>query len=88
MKFKVGDLVTLSDKCTASKKHTANQCKMGIILSQEEFKEELLYKVHWWSFNQTFYFVHSDLRLISRICVQKTGKFGTILNDIDDFEEK
>lgn len=87
MKFQAGDLVTLSSKCSFDNKHTAIQCKMGIVLSCEEFDNEILYKVHWWPFNQTFYFVHTDLRLVSRIFMQKNDKFGIIINDDEDLDE-
>tara|TARA_R100000458_G_C8245147_1_gene223289 strand:- start:161 stop:427 length:267 start_codon:yes stop_codon:yes gene_type:complete len=88
MKFEVGDLVTLSKAFGSSNKHTAGQCKLGIVLSQEQFDDETLYKVHWWPFDQAFYFLDSDLRLVSRIFLQKTDDFGIILNDIEDFEEE
>ena len=87
MKFKAGDLVTLSSIYSFEHKHTANQCKMGMVLSCEEFDNEILYKVHWWPFNQTFYFIHSDLILISRIFVQKNDTFGIIRNDNEDIDE-
>ena len=77
----------MSSKCSFDNKHTAIQCKMGIVLSCEEFDNEILYKVHWWPFNQTFYFVHTDLRLVSRIFMQKNDKFGIIINDDEDLDE-
>ena len=67
MDFKIGDLVTLKDLSEQDRKHTARQCKLGVILAYEKLNNVILYKVHWWPFNQPFYFEGSELELASRI---------------------
>tara|TARA_R100000005_G_C5001317_1_gene208470 strand:- start:3272 stop:3553 length:282 start_codon:yes stop_codon:yes gene_type:complete len=86
MKFKIGDLVTLKDVSRENRKHTARQCKLGVILAYEKLNETLLYKVHWWPFNQPFYFEGHDLEIASRVFLHEPvpiGGSGSISDDDD-----
>ena len=42
MDFKIGDLVTLKDSSKENRKHTARQCKLGVILAYERLNGILL----------------------------------------------
>jgi|TARA_R100001126_G_C4766671_1_gene120383 hypothetical protein len=67
MKFKIGDLVRPTKDHNQIKKHTARQCKIGIIVSWDKFQGSLLYKIHWWPFTNYFYFPDEALELVSRV---------------------
>ena len=67
MEFKIGDLVRPSKEHNRLKKHTARQCKIGIIVSIDEFQGDTLYKIHWWPFASYFYFPSETLELVSRV---------------------
>jgi hypothetical protein len=67
MKFKIGDLVRPNKEHSNIKKHTARQCKIGIIVSYDSFDGSLLYKIHWWPYSNYFYFPSESLELVSRV---------------------
>ena len=85
MDFKLGDLVTLKDSSKENRKHTARQCKLGVILAYERLNGILLYKVHWWPFNQPFYFEGGDLEIASRVFLHHPIPFGGSGSIDDDF---
>tara|TARA_R110000824_G_scaffold27426_14_gene93283 strand:- start:8690 stop:8947 length:258 start_codon:yes stop_codon:yes gene_type:complete len=70
MDFKIGDLVKPTKDYADVKKHTARQCKIGIIISYDKFQGNLLYKVYWWPYNSYFYFPEESLSLVSRVDLQ------------------
>lgn len=67
MKFKIGDLVRPNKEHNTIKKHTARQCKIGIVVSWDKFQGSLLYKIHWWPYTNYFYFPPESLELVSRV---------------------
>ena len=85
MDFKIGDLVTLKDSSKENRKHTARQCKLGVILAYERLNGILLYKVHWWPFNQPFYFEGGDLEIASRVFLHHPIPLGGSGSIDDDY---
>lgn len=67
MKFKIGDLVKPARDYQKKQKHTARQCKVGIIISFDKHAKDLLYKIYWWPYNNYFYFLAESLELVSRV---------------------
>jgi len=67
MKYKIGDLVRPNKEHSNIKKHTARQCKIGIIVSWDSFQGDVLYKVYWWPYSNYFYFPVESLELVSRV---------------------
>tara|TARA_R110000796_G_scaffold16881_6_gene52349 strand:- start:24 stop:275 length:252 start_codon:yes stop_codon:yes gene_type:complete len=78
MELKVGDLVKPSKEHNKLKKHTSRQCKIGIVVSIDEFQGSILYKIYWWPYSNYFYFPMETLELISR--VEITG--ADVLKDL------
>ena len=85
MDFKIGDLVTLKDSSKENRKHTARQCRLGVILAYERLNGILLYKVHLWPFNQPFYFEGGDLEIASRVFLHHPIPLGGSGSIDDDF---
>ncbi len=67
MDFKIGDLVKPTKNYISTKKHTGRQCKIGIVISYDNFEGNLLYKIFWWPFGSYFYFPLESLELVSRV---------------------
>ena len=65
--FKIGDLVKPTPAYERERKHTASQCKLGVIIAWNgRGPGGDLYKVYWWPHNTYFFFPPESLELVSR----------------------
>ena len=65
--FKIGDLVKPTPVYEKERKHTASQCKLGVIIGWNgRSPGSDLYKVYWWPHNTHFFFPPESLQLVSR----------------------
>jgi len=78
MDFKIGDLVKPTKNYISTKKHTGRQCKIGIVISYDNFEGNLLYKIFWWPFGSYFYFPSDSLELVSRVKLQESETLKTL----------
>ena len=78
MRFKIGDLVRPNKEHNKIKKHTARQCKIGIVVSYDSFQGSLLYKIHWWPYGNYFYFPSESLDLVSRVKISEKMAIKTL----------
>jgi|TARA_B100000287_G_C20631492_1_gene779995 hypothetical protein len=92
--FKIGDLVKPTAQYCRERKHTASQCKLGVVIG---FRGEasiatanvpFLYKVYWWPHNTHFFFPSQSLELVSRTTMDlNIASIDDIIAELQDKAE-